>query len=675
MSSDFTLPDEGALVAALVEDRVAMARIAPGDWRVSACNAAAEALPGGRDGLQAAIHARREAVEAAFSVCAAEGSAPLALTVDGRAFSARVALESDGALLLAGAFEAAPAAPQATDAELATLRSIVEAVDATRCVIKFDLSGVIRKVNEKALRALGYEAENLIGQHRSRLLEPGQAETKRDADLWAALGKGRVESGEHKLMTNESQAVWLRGEHIPVRGADGAVTSVVFAGEDVTVAKREAAVMQGKVAAIERSQGVIEFSLDGAVVRANQNFLDIVGYSMDELRGRHHRALCAPEDAESTEYRQFWNRLGRGEFETGEFRRVSKDGRDVWLQATYNPVFDAEGRPTGVVKYAMDVTEARGRSVELESKWDALNFGLAVAEFDLDGVLLTANENFQRCTGYSLREMKGNHHSMFCSSDHVMSEEYRNFWLSLGKGERIAGRQRRVGKFDRDIHLDAYYSPIFNARGEVVKIIKYASDVTRQVALERRIEAKSEEMRSVVSLLTDSIDEINGSTDATKSLAGETQSNAEQGYEALKNAISAIELIQKSSSEISEIVQVIVEIAGQTNLLAFNAAIEAARAGEHGVGFSVVADEVRKLAERCSQAAREITKLIDESAKRVDQGTERSHLAKQAFEEIVGSVDRTGAAINGIAGSARSQREVSARVAALIGELTGAAAA
>ncbi|SDZ73131.1 methyl-accepting chemotaxis protein [Rubrimonas cliftonensis] len=801
MSADFAPPRDAALVTALLDDRIAMARMAPGDWRILACNAAADALPGGRDGLAAALVDARDAAEAALAECMADGAAPLALTLDGRAFSARIAIEEGGALLLAGSLDAAPTSAGSSDGpaadELAGLRAMAEAIDTTRCVIEYDMDGAIVRMNDNALSALGYSGHEVLGRPRAAILAPGEAAGAEDGSFWADLRAGGTVSGEFRLVGRGGKPLWFKGAHAPVAGAAGAITGVLCVAEDDTEEKMLLAARNGKINAISLSQAVIEFDMSGMIIDANDNFLKSMGYTLDEVRGRnhamfvdpalakskayeefwarlgrgesirdefkrfgrdgrevwvqaaynpifdpvgrpwkvvqfatdvtrdklrnaefegkvdaigrsqavvefdlkgnvltandnflqllgwrlddvvgrHHRVFCDPEDVQTDKYAEFWEHLGRGEYHAGEFKRITSGGKEVWIQATYNPIFDLDGRPMKIVKYAVDVTSAKHRAVEFESRWDAVNRGQAVIEFDLDGNVLTANDNFLRTMGYSLREVKGNHHSMFCTGDYILSEEYRDFWLKLGKGEHHTGRCQRVGKFGRTVWIQASYSPILNLRGEVVRVVKYASDVTRHVALEERIAAKSEEMRSVVALLTDSIDEINGSTDATKSLAGETQGNAERGYEALKNAISSIELIQKSSSEISEIVQVIVEIAGQTNLLAFNAAIEAARAGEHGVGFSVVADEVRKLAERCSQAAREITKLIDESAKRVDQGTERSHLAKQAFEEIVGSVDRTGAAINGIAGSARSQREVSARVAALIGELTGVAAA
>ena len=226
-----------------------------------------------------------------------------------------------------------------------------------------------------------------------------------------------------------------------------------------------------------------------------------------------------------------------------------------------------------------------------------------------------------------------------------------------------------MGKFNRDVWIQATYSPIFNLKGEPVRVVKYALDLTEQVMLERQIKSKTDDMTRTVGELATSIDAISRSTTAATELAGETQQNAEQGFEAVRKSIEAIDLIQKSSSEIAEIVKVIGDIASQTNLLAFNAAIDAARAGEHGVGFSVVAGEVRKLAERSSQAAGEIAKLIQESVSRVNVGSDRSQHAKTAFERIVGSVTKTSNSIRQIADSTVAQQAASRSVSKLIEEL------
>jgi len=299
----------------------------------------------------------------------------------------------------------------------------------------------------------------------------------------------------------------------------------------------------------------------------------------------------------------------------------------------------------------------------------AMDRGQAVIEFDLDGKVLTANRNFLVAMGYTLREVQGQHHSIFCSAEYTQSPEYQDFWLRLGEGEFISGRFHRVGKFNRDVWIQASYNPIFDLNGKVAKVVKYAYDVTKEVMLEKRISAKTVEMTERVRGLVASIKAIADNSGVASQMAHDSSRAAQTGHDAVQKSIVAIDRIEESSTRVSEIVRVIGEIASQTNLLAFNAAIEAARAGQQGVGFSVVAAEVRKLAERSSAAAQEIGKLIDESALHVRQGAEVSKSAAGSFEGIMSSVESTVESAAEIAAAAEAQRDMAAQVSDLIEEL------
>jgi methyl-accepting chemotaxis protein len=545
----------------------------------------------------------------------------------------------------------------------------VTAIHRAQAVIEFDMAGNILWANDLFLKTVDYTLDEVRGKHHRMFAAPGVASSEAYAAFWHKLGRGEFDSGEYKRVAKGGREIWLQATYNPIFDADGRPFKVVKFASDTTQAKLRNAEFEGKVTAMQRAQAVVEFDLKGHVLAANENFLGLMGYGIDEARGKHHRMFCDPAYTQTEAYANFWDKLGRGEFDSGEYKRVGKGGKEIFIQATYNPIFDMDGRPIKIVKFAIDITAAKLRNTEFESKVKAVDRGQAVIEFDLDGQVLAANENFLRTMGYSLREIVGQHHSMFCAADYITSLEYRDFWLRLNKGELFSNRFHRLGKYGRDVWIQATYSPIFNLKGEPVRVVKYAYDVTEQVMLERKIKSKTDDMTRTVSELTTSIEAISANTQAATTLSGETQTNAEQGFDALKKSIEAIELMQRSTGEISEIVKVIGEIASQTNLLAFNAAIEAARAGEHGVGFSVVAGEVRKLAERSSQAAREIAKLIDESVQRVNIGTERSQQAKSAFEKIVASVAKTGDSIQHIAGSTKQQQLASKNVEKLIGEL------
>src|SRR4029079_17557599 len=199
-------------------------------------------------------------------------------------------------------------------------------------------------------------------------------------------------------------------------------------------------------AAINRSQAVIEFKMDGTIITANQKFLDAMGYRLDEIQGKHHQMFVPPELRGSEAYKAFWANLNRGEFQAGEYKRVGKGGREVWVQASYNPIMDNAGKPVKVVKFATDITEKKIRSMEDAGKISAIGRAQAVIEFNLDGTIITANENFLATVGYRLDEIQGKHHQMFVSPAERDSAAYREFWAKLGRSELHSGAHQRFGK-------------------------------------------------------------------------------------------------------------------------------------------------------------------------------------------------------------------------------------
>ena len=555
------------------------------------------------------------------------------------------------------------------ETRLATAMSVLDAINRVQAVIEFQLDGTIVHANQNFLAAVGYTLEEIVGQHHRIFCEPGYAASSEYQQFWQHLGDGEFHSGEFKRRAKGGRDIWIAASYNPVLGPDGKPVKVIKFATDITAQKIAAAEFQGKRDAVNRVQAVIEFDLQGRVLTANDNFLNIMGYALDEVRGQHHRMFCDPAFVHSPEYLAFWERLGRGEFNAGEYRRVTKSGKDVWILASYNPIFDAEGKPVKVVKFATDITEQKKLSTESRGKLEALGRSQAVIEFDMRGHVLSVNHNFLRTMGYTEDEVVGAHHSMFCEEDLVKSAQYRNFWAALGQGEFQSGLFKRRGKHDADIWILATYNPILDINGKAYKVVKFAMDVTDQVQREMLVSEKVQAISGVLAKLTQSIGDIADGSQETAGIAGQTQVEAADGSKLLARSRDAIVAIQKSSGDVRDIIDTISDIASQTHLLAFNAAIEAARAGEHGYGFSVVANEVRKLAEKSAVATREIAKLINDTVNRVDEGTRLSGEVEAAFERIVRSVGRTSESIGQIHAATSAQANATHDASALLTEL------
>ena len=233
--------------------------------------------------------------------------------------------------------------------------------------------------------------------------------------------------------------------------------------------------------ALSRSQAVIQFDLTGTILTANENFCRVLGYELKDIVGKHHRIFCDAAFTASEEYRQFWARLARGEYDSNSYKRLRKDGGEVWIQATYNPVFRG-GKPYKVVKFATDITEAKKRAAEDASKLDAISRSQAVIEFTPTGEILTANENFCAALGYDLSEIRGKHHRLFCDPAYAQSAAYADFWKSLAEGRFISNEFVRYGKGGREIWIQAAYNPILDLSGRVYKVVKFATDVTERMS-------------------------------------------------------------------------------------------------------------------------------------------------------------------------------------------------
>jgi methyl-accepting chemotaxis protein len=377
-----------------------------------------------------------------------------------------------------------------------------------------------------------------------------------------------------------------------------------------------------RLAAVSRSMAMIEFSPEGIVLDANDNFCSVMGYSAEEVRGKHHRIFCEEAFYRSDAYAKLWRDLARGEPVSGTFLRLDKRGAEIWLDASYMPVFGPDRQVLSVIKVATDISATVHKEHQNESMLAAIGRSMAIIEFTPEGNVITANENFLKTMHYSLNELVGQHHSLFCHRAEVDSPAYKAFWASLNRGEYHSHRFERKDKYGHTVFLEASYNPLFDAKGRLYKVVKFASNITDQVT---SVQTAAESAHST---------SVQNDVCARKGsqVVQQTVQIIQDISRELNEAALSIDAVNQQSNIIGTIVQTIRGIADQTNLLALNAAIEAARAGEHGRGFAVVADEVRSLAARTSQATLEI----------VDVVRKNHDLSLSAVSSMQSSLSRTG---------------------------------
>ena len=427
-------------------------------------------------------------------------------------------------------------------------------------------------------------------------------------EFWARLNRGEFQAAQYKRFGKGGREIWIQASYNPILDADGRPTGVIKFATDITAENIRSMEDAGKIAAISRAQAVIEFNMDGTIIAANENFLRAMGYTLDEIQGKHHSMFVEPEDRGSATYREFWARLNRGEFQAAEYKRLGKGGKEIWILATYNPILDEAGKPFKVVKFATDVTEQKLRTADSDGQIAAIRKSQAVIEFNMDGTIRTANQNFLDAMGYTLGEVQGKHHSMFVEPAERNAPAYREFWEKLNRGEYQAAEYKRIAKGGRDIWIQASYNPILDLNGKPFKVVKYATDVTVQAVLRK----KAENARDLIEQVAAGSEEMSASIREISETMSKSKVNAAEATGRIDAADQQSQKLNDAAQAMGGIVELIGNITGQINLLALNATIESARAGEAGRGFAVVASEVKNLANQAKHATDTISKEIEQ---------------------------------------------------------------
>lgn len=613
-----------------------------------------------------------------------------------------------------------------------------KAIDDGWASIEFLPDGTILSANMNFIATMGYKNEDEIaGKHHKIFCEDSLVISGTYSDFWKDLNKGLVRSGEFKRIRKDGEIVWINASYTPVKNKEGNVVKIIKIATNITEMVKARVQSEGVNTAVNTGWASIEFDPGGNILDVNHNFLKALGYSSKkEVVGKHHKMFCYDDFHQSESYSAFWKGLALGNIQSGEFKRRTKDGRTVWINASYTPVRDDNGYVVKIIKIAADVTEMVETRAQAGAIRSAVNAGWASIEFSPDGIILSANQNFITTLGYSdLSELEGKHHRMFCDDEYMKSSEYRQFWSDLANGKVFSGEFKRIRKNGDTVWINASYTPVKDESGVVYKVIKIASDITEQKDIINQVQhvinkvniegdltvrvssdtnegdykilsesinnlidvvanpisetqelanlvaTSSEEMttkgdqmkKNTVEVSTaiqemaegvneqaQQIDGVNKLVDdvlqASKNMAEKSkvihqvaedgQEKATEGVSTILKVVDNMKSIQQSASTTSESIQVltqrsediartlnvITDIASQTNLLALNAAIEAARAGEAGRGFAVVAEEIRKLAEDSRKSAQEIERVISEVQKDVYQASKSIEAMEQSVD-------------------------------------------